>query len=127
MNHKSIAISQIALVVKDSRYALENLIIGLFVIILGLFMILMDFAAIRIVGIIFVILGLIAILDARKTTLIVSLNSGDHVVIPFIRFDRKKVNQAYEMINSVITERVSNTNVKEQANRVIETIQNDES
>ena len=123
MNHKSVAISQITSVVKDFRYALEYLFLGLFVAVLGIFMILMNFT---VVGVVFIILGFIGILDARKSTLIVSLNSNDHIVISFVRFDRKKADQAYEMINSTISERVSAPNVNRQTDLVIEAIQNDE-
>ena len=108
---------------KTKGYALEYLFLGLFVAVLGIFMILMNFT---VVGVVFIILGFIGILDAHKSTLIVSLNSNDHIVISFVRFDRKKADQAYEMINSAISERVSDTNVKRQTDRVIEAIQNDE-
>lgn len=60
--------------------------------------------------------------NALDPYLVISTTSGRGMIIHFLIFDRAKAELAADEINSMIGERMSDTNVREQTDRVVDAI-----
>lgn len=73
-------------------------------------------------AIILILLGFAAIINSMPTNFSVSTTSGKVINIKFVVFDANKANYASEEINDLISNRLNDTNVSKQTDRIIENI-----
>ncbi|MBR5701983.1 MAG: hypothetical protein IKX47_05910 [Oscillospiraceae bacterium] len=119
-HQESIPINQITSVQSSFRMRLGKLVIGILVAILAI-------AALFNKGgfILFLIFGLIAanlILGAFDVSLLINMTSGRTRLLSFFIFDREKSAKAEQMINALISARLSDTNTREQTDRIVDAI-----
>ena len=119
-HQESIPINQITSVQSSFRMRLGKLVIGILVAILAI-------AALFNKGgfILFLIFGLIAanlILGAFDVSLLINMTSGRTRLLSFFIFDREKSAKAEQMINTLISARLSDTNTREQTDRIVDAI-----
>ena len=119
-HQESIPINQITSVQSSFRMRLGKLVIGILVAILAI-------AALFNKGgfILFLIFGLIAanlILGAFDVSLLINMTSGRTRLLSFFIFDREKAAKAEQMINALISARLSDTNTREQTDRIVDAI-----
>lgn len=117
---KTISVDQIASVNTDFRLLLKNMLIGIVELIIGF----ACFDGLLLLGLIFLLLGALTILNSLQTTLILNLTSGEVLPVNFIIFEKAKAEQAEEAINNLIAGRMDDTNTKEQADRIVNAINN---
>ena len=75
--------------------------------------------------ILFLIFGLIAanlILGAFDVSLLINMTSGRTRLLSFFIFDREKSAKAEQMINALISARLSDMNTREQTDRIVDAI-----
>ena len=119
-HQESRPINQITSVQSSFRMRLGKLVIGILVAILAI-------AALFNKGgfILFLIFGLIAanlILGAFDVSLLINMTSGRTRLFGFFIFDREKAAKAEQMINALISARLSDTNTREQTDRIVDAI-----
>ena len=119
-HQESIPINQITSVQSSFRMRLGKLVIGILVAILAI-------AALFNKGgfILFLIFGLIAanlILGAFDVSLLINMTSGRTRLLSFFIFDREKSAKAEQKINALISARLSDTNTREQTDRIVDAI-----
>lgn len=114
----SMAINQISSVSSSFKLNLKAFLVGLIVIILGLCLLKSELVS----AIVLILLGFAAIINSMPTNFSVSTTSGKVINIKFVVFDANKANYASEEINDLISNRLNDTNVSKQADRIIENI-----
>ena len=63
------------------------------------------------------------IIDAFEINLIVTTTAGKEQLIDFIIFDKSKAEMAEQEINKMISNRLDDTNNRQQTNRIVSAIQ----
>lgn len=116
----NVAINQISSTQTNFRLKLGKLLIGVLIAILGLSMISDSFA----LALILALIGANSIIDAFEIDLQVIMTSGQVKVIDFFIFDKGKAEQAERQINMMISNRLDDTNNRQQTDRIVEAIQN---
>jgi hypothetical protein len=117
---KTVAVNQIASVDTDFRLLFKNLILGIIEAIVGL----SCFGSSFIAGLIILALGVLTVLNSFQTALVLHLNSGETYPVNFIIFEKAKAEEAEEEINGLISNRMDDTNTKEQTDRIVDSINN---
>ena len=74
-------------------------------------------------GLICLLLGINNIIDAFEINLIVTTTAGKEQLIDFIIFDKSKAEMAEQEINKMISNRLDDTNNRQQTNRIVSAIQ----
>lgn len=116
--NKTVAVNQIASVSNSFSLLFKNLLIGIVEVIIALALFGSSFLA----GLIFLALGALTILNSFQTILFVNLTSGEQLSICFVIFEKAKAAQAEEAINTVISNRIDDTNTREQTDRIVDAI-----
>ncbi len=75
-----------------------------------------------IAGLILTFIGVNVAIDAFEVDLIVATNAGQEKVIDFYIFDKSKAELAVEQINSMISNRMDDTNTRVHADRIVDAI-----
>ena len=70
----------------------------------------------------FALLSIFLFIDAIKFSLVVITSAGQQKSIDFVLFERKKAKLAEQQINDMVSGRLTDTNVREQTDRVIDAI-----
>ena len=114
-------IDQISSTTTNFRLRLKYLILGIF----WLFIALSCFtdSDTAVVGLICLLLGVNNIIDAFEINLIVTTTAGKQEIIDFIIFDKKKAEMAEQGINEMISNRLDDTNNRQQTDRIVAAIQ----
>ena len=116
----NIAINQISSTQTNFRLKFGKLLIGALIAILGLSA-MQDSVAL---ALILILVGANSIIDAFEIDLQVIMTSGQVKVIDFFIFDKAKAEQAERQINMMISNRLDDTNNRQQTDRIVEAIQN---
>lgn len=117
-SNKTIPINQISSVDTSFKLLFKNFLIGLVVAIIGLSTIGAG------IGFIILLLGALIILNSFQTILAVNLTSNEQVLISFIIFEKAKAEQAETGINQLIANKLDDTNTREQTDRIVDAINN---
>ena len=115
---QNVAINQIASTQTNMKLKLLKLIIGIVLAVLGFSMFSESFVG----GLIILIIGANSIIDAFEIDLQVNLTSGQVKAIDFFIFEKAKAEQAAAQINSMISNRLDDTNTKQQTDRIVDAI-----
>ncbi|MGN0578711.1 MAG: hypothetical protein ACI4J4_08825 [Ruminiclostridium sp.] len=117
---ESVPINQIASVDSDFSISVGQLILGAVLLLIG-FLSLLDTP---IIGIILMLLGFITGVNAFHTVLEIKTTSGSSKLLSFIIFEKAKAEAAENQINYLISNRLDDTNNRQQTDRVVEAINN---
>lgn len=117
---KTIAVNQIASVDTDFRLKFKQLLLGIIVAIISLDVISNSIFY----GVLVLIFGILTILNSFQTALVVSTTASEAVVILFVIFEKNKAEEAADMINNLVNGRIDDTNTKEQTDRIVDAINN---
>lgn len=113
-------VTQIASTSTNFKLKLGKLILGIIVAIAALSAMKDSFA-----GALFILLFAANwIIDAFEIDLVVTTTAGQQKPIDFFIFEKAKAQLAEQQINEMISNRLSDTNVREQTNRVVDAINN---
>ena len=115
---ENIPVTQIASVQSNMRVKFLKLVVGVIVSILALSLFKDSFLG----GLIILLIGLNVVLDAFEIDLDISTTSGQIKSIDFFIFDKSKADLAVDQINSIIANRLSDTNNREQTDRIVDAI-----
>lgn len=115
---ENIPVTQIASVQSNMRVKFLKLVVGVIVSILALSLFKDSFLG----GLIILLIGLNVVLDAFEIDLDISNTSGQIKSIDFFIFDKSKADLAVDQINSIIANRLSDTNNREQTDRIVDAI-----
>lgn len=115
-----IAINQISSVTTNTKMKLGKLIIGIVIAVLAL----ISFKDSFLLGLIILIIAVNSIVDAFEIDLEVDLSSGQKKAIDFFIFEKSKAEHASIMINEMISNRLDDTNSRQQTDRIVATIKN---
>ena len=111
-------VNQIASVSTNKQLKFGKLIVGVLATWVGLGM----FGSSFIAGLILTFIGVNVAIDAFEIDLIVAINAGQEKVIDFYIFDKSKAELAVEQINSMISNRMDDTNTRVHADRIVDAI-----
>lgn len=111
-------VNQIASVFTNKQLKFGKLIVGVLATWVGLGM----FGSSFIAGLILTFIGVNVAIDAFEIDLIVAINAGQEKVIDFYIFDKSKAELAVEQINSMISNRMDDTNTRVHADRIVDAI-----
>ncbi|MBP3223582.1 MAG: hypothetical protein J6M18_06650 [Actinomycetaceae bacterium] len=75
-------------------------------------------------GLIVLFLAVNWIIDAFETNLVVTTTAGEVKLIDFLIFEKNKAERATQQIRMMISNRLSDTNVREQTDRTVDAINN---
>lgn len=118
---EKMAINQIASTTSNSRVQLKPLILGAFCALAG-------FSGLGSgeIGAVIVLLLLAAnfLIDAFEYNLVVTTTAGQQKLINFLIFDKKKADEAAYQINEMISNRLDDTNNRQQTDRIVDAINN---
>ena len=115
---QNVAINQISSTQTNMKLRLGKLIVGAIVAILGLSSLSDSFIG----GLILLFLGVNIFLDAFEIDLIVNMTSGQTKAIDFYIFEKAKAQLAVERINAMISNRLDDTNNRQQTDRIVDAI-----
>lgn len=114
-------IDQISSTTTNFRLRLKYLIFGIFWLLIAVSC-LSDSDTLA-AGLICLLLGINNIIDAFEINLIVTTTAGKEQLIDFIIFDKSKAEMAEQEINKMISNRLDDTNNRQQTNRIVSAIQ----
>lgn len=114
-------IDQISSTTTNFRLQLKYLIFGIFWLLIAVSC-LSDSDTLA-AGLICLLLGINNIIDAFEINLIVTTTAGKEQLIDFIIFDKSKAEMAEQEINKMISNRLDDTNNRQQTNRIVSAIQ----
>ena len=117
-----VPVNQIASTSTNFKLQLGKLILGAFAAIMALSVMTAKdgFAA----GLILLLLAANWIIDAFEIDLVVTTTAGQERLIDFLIFDKSKAELDEQQINAMISGRLTDTNVREQTDRVVDAINN---
>lgn len=115
---ENIPVTQIASVQSNMRVKFLKLVVGVIVSFFALSLFKDSFLG----GLIILLIGLNVVLDAFEIDLDISTTSGQMKSIDFFIFDKSKADLAVDQINSIIANRLSDTNNREQTDRIVDAI-----
>ncbi len=115
-----VPINQISSTSASFRLKFLKLVLGIIVIVIGFSVISDSFVA----SLILWLIGANWVIDAFEIDLIIATTDGQERLIDFFIFEKSKAELAESQINSMIGNRLSDTNVREQTNRIVDAIQN---
>ena len=113
-------ITQIASTSTNFKLKLGKLILGIIVAIAALSVIKDSFVG----ALVILLFAANWIIDAFEIDLVVTTTAGQQKPIDFFIFEKGKAQLAEQQINDMISNRLSDTNVREQTNRVVDAINN---
>ena len=111
-------VTQIAATATNFKLKFVKLLLGIFVAILGFVMMKDSVAG----ALILLVISANWIIDAFEIDLVVTTTAGQEKCIDFFVFEKKKAVSAEQQINAMISGRLSDTNVREQTDRVVDAI-----
>ena len=117
---ESVPINQLSVVESNFQVKLKRLIIGAVVVIIGLSMLSDSFLA----ALIMLVLGANTVITALETVLTIKTTAGSNKTIAFLIFEKAKADLVEEKLNQLIGNRMDDTNVSKQTDRIVEAIQN---
>ena len=117
---ESVAIDQIASTQTNMKMKFGKLLLGLLI----CFVALVSFFESFFGGLILLALGANLIIDAFEIDLQIKMTSGQVRAIDFFVFEKHKAENAERQINAMIASRLNDTNNRQQADRIIEAINN---
>lgn len=115
---EKMAVNQIASTTSNSRLLLKPLILGIIVAYLGLSLLGDDF----LLALIMLLIAANFVIDAFEYNLVVTTTAGQQKVIDFLIFDKAKAVLAEHQINAMISNRMHDTNGREQTDRIVDAI-----
>ncbi|TLW89972.1 hypothetical protein [Ruminococcus bicirculans (ex Wegman et al. 2014)] len=74
--------------------------------------------------IILILLGVLIIITSFQTVITIKTTSGEALKIPVLIFDRSKALEIEDLINQLISNRLDDTNNRQQTDRIVEAITN---
>lgn len=113
-------INQIASTSTNFKLRIKKLILGIIVAIVAFSIISESFIA----GLVLLALAANWIIDAFEVDLVVTTTAGQAKLIDFLVFDKGKAQLAEQQISYMISNRLTDTNVREQTDRVVNAINN---
>ena len=117
-------INQISSVSTNFKMKFLKLVLGIIAIVLAFTMLSEPDEGAIFGMIVFLIIGINWIIDAFEVDLTVTTTSGQEKIIDFFIFEKGKAVLAEKRINELITGRLSDTNVRQQTDRVVDAINN---
>ena len=120
---ETLPINQIASVSSDFKLRLSRLIVGIIVALFS-FSLFAGGGGGIIGGLIVLLIGVSIILDAFDTYLVVTQTSGVQITIPFFVFEKNKAELAERRLNEFISNRLDDTNVRQNTDRIVDAINN---
>ena len=122
---EKIPVNQIASTSTNFQLKLGKLVLGAIVAISALSMMTRPSENNPIVGaLILLFIGVNWIIDAFEIDLVVTTTAGQQKPIDFLIFEKEKAELAEQQINAMISGRLTDTNVREQTDRVVDAINN---
>ncbi|MBR5947806.1 MAG: hypothetical protein IKZ82_04035 [Clostridia bacterium] len=119
---ENVPINQISSVTSNFKLKLLKLLLGVIAAIAGFSAMFSKGGFIG--GLIILIIGANWILDAFEIQLQVNMTSGRSKLIDFFIFDKNKAELAEKQINALISNRLADTNTREQTDRIVGAIDN---
>ncbi len=111
----NLATNQIASTTTNFKLQIKQLLIGLLVILFGI-----DCMAENIlISLILFAVGASTLVDAFECNLVVLTTSGQSLLIDFLIFEKEKAIEASQEINTLIAERIDDTNVRVHTDKVV--------
>ena len=117
---ESVAINQISSTQTNMKLKFGKLLIGIVIAILAL----ASFKDTFVGGLILLIIGGNCIIDAFEVDLQVIMTSGQIKTIDFFIFEKAKAESAEKQINAMISNRLDDTNSRQQTDRIVDAINN---
>lgn len=115
---ENIPINQISLVGSSFHLLVGRFLLGLIAALIGLSVIGSSF----IFAVIMILVGVLIVLNSFQTIFTVDLTSGRNITLSFVIFEKSKATQAEQEINRIISERIDDTNTRQQTDRVVDAI-----
>ena len=116
----NVAINQISSTQTNFKLKFGKFLVGAIIAALG-FSMMKDSLAL---GLILFLIAANSIIDAFEIDLQVNMTSGQTKVIDFFIFDKAKAEKAEQQINLMISNRLNDTNNRQQTDRIVDAIQN---
>ena len=117
---ENVPVTQIAATQTNFKLKFGKLIIGIAVLVLALYFMRDSFAF----GIILLLIAANSIIDAFEIDLSVSMSSGQTKNIDFFIFEKRKAERAEAAIHHLISQRLDETNTKQQTDRIVDAMNN---
>ena len=114
--NETIPINQIASVQTNFQLYFKGFFIGIVMAIIGLCCL----GTSVLLGLILIALGVLNIINAFETILIINMTSGKEFFVSFLVFEKSKAVLAEQSINYMISNRLDDTNVRQQTDRNIQ-------
>lgn len=111
----NLATNQISSTTTNFKLQIKQLLIGLFIFLLGIDLLNDSF----IIALIALVFGASTFIDAFECDLVVLTTSGQSLLIDFLIFEKEKAVQASQEINALIANRIDDTNVRVQTDKVV--------
>ncbi len=123
---ENVAINQISSTQSNMKVKIGKLLLGVVLLILAFSMLgSSESGGGSFLGfLIFAILSANSVLDAFEIDLHIVMTSGQMKVIDFFIFDKKKAELAAKQINEMISNRLNDTNGRQQTDRIVDAINN---
>ena len=118
--NETIPINQISSVGTNFKLLFKNFIIGIIITFLGIGY-LGDSAFI---GLILLLLGISMVINSFQSILTINTTSGSAMYISFLIFEKSKALQAENYINQLVSNRLYDTNNRQQTDRIVDAINN---
>ena len=116
-SHKeSIPINQIASVETSFKLIFKNFIVGVIAAIIGLALL----GSSPLAGLLVLALGALIVINSFQTVLVLNTTSGSALFVFFLIFEKSKSEQAADQINRLISNRLDDTNNRQQTDRMIQ-------
>ena len=115
---EKIPVTQIASVATDFKVKLKPILLGAVLAVVGLSVMSSAF----VVGLILLLLGAVLVTDGFEIDLVLTTTGGQSKLIDFYIFEKQKAVLAEQKINDILAGRLSDTNSREQTDRIVDAI-----
>ncbi|MDE7301799.1 MAG: hypothetical protein K2N60_00615 [Oscillospiraceae bacterium] len=112
---ENLPINQISMVGTSFHLLFGQLLFGIILVFIGLAS--MKISAFS--GLIMLAVGVFTVINSFQTILVIDLTSGRSIAMSFVVFEKSKAAQAAYDINKLISERIDDTNTRQQTDRLI--------
>lgn len=118
--NETIPINHISSVGTNFHLLFKNFVIGILVAIISF----ACFSDSVLLGLILLFIGISMVINSFQSILTINTTSGDAIYLSFFIFEKSKAIQAEQHINQLISDRLDDTNNRQQTDRIIDAINN---
>lgn len=118
--NETIPINQISSVGTNFHLLFKNFVIGIIVTLIAF----ACFGDSVLLGLILLFIGVSMVINSFQSILTVNMTSGNALYISFLIFEKSKAKQTEYYINQLISNRLDDTNNRQQTDRIIDAINN---